>query len=718
MMKHALSLMTVLLSCVNVSARSYYGTPYKFSQPDGDSVSVRLFGDDLYIHAESFDGYTLIQDPEDGYICYAMVSADSAEYASSGIRYRGDEAPEAVTMIASPHMRISSDALSKKIEENKKTLGLDVEVSKPQLRAATAIPDTIYGVTVLIDFPDCKFPFTRSELDKFLNADKGSINGNERSIKEYFRWISNGKLTYINYLPKSAYTAPNNKSYYGPSNATSYTFSLMEPLVNDALNSFSKSKDGFDVTDLSVKNGEYVAVNILYAGSCPNKWATGMWPHKGSMTLTGNNDRRINKLVSQTFQLSDCSEDLGMGNFVHENFHMLLGVPDFYSFDNHHDNTAEPFNAADEFFIGRPKASPIPNPYILDAVGWLEDKIVLNNLKKGTKVNMAYGPGNVAVYYGNTDGDPEKERFYIEVRNAYYYNNKLVNVPGIYIWHAYEDGDNRYANKPEKLDCRPVSTLNPFWSSTSSSKVFSDDSNPNAKWNNGQKSGLYLCNFSDAGLKMSFCYGDCDANAGEVGFKDNDVDGSGVENPENNNQDVEDPKDNNSQQYDKLGLTNKDSLPSGKVGQKYYAKLNPVGGDGKYSIKWKSSLPDGLSLNSKFEIVGTPTVAVTKTMKLLVCDGTGAQTEVWLKLTIVDEHASVDDALAESNPVSLIYIDDAFACINNGRETVNCTVYSVNGIKVDDFVLDNGEMRIFGSNYPAGIYIVAANNKRFKIMKF
>ncbi len=704
-----MSLIVTFFSCVTLSARTYYGTDYTFTQPDGDSVSVRLYGDDLYIHAESEDGYTLIQDPDDGYICYALVSLDSLEYASSGIRYRGGEAPKAVSMIVGPHARISADALAQKFSEVKNTLGIKDPSEKPQLRAATVLPDTIYGVTLLIDFPDCKFPFTTTQLDKFLNGN-GSINGNARSIKEYFQWISNGKLTYINRLPKTPYTAPNVKSYYAPSDATTYTFDRLLPVVNDALNSFSKSKDGFDLSDISVNKSCYYALNIFYAGACPNKWATGLWAHKGTTTIKVNNDSRFNRSISQPYQLSHCSEELNMCSFVHESFHLILDAPDFYPFDSHNDNTAQTFNVADEFVLRNKKDPPLPNPYILDAAGWLDKKIVLNDLKKGTKVNLEYGPGNVAVYYGNVDGDPMKERYYVEVRSFYYNTNKqAVNTPGVYIWHVYEPGDNRYENYPDKLDCRPASSTNPFWSSSSPSKVFSDNSTPSAKWINGQNSGIYLCNFSKADLKMSFCYGECDDNGEEVGIIiDNE---GGAETEIGGELGGSEPEIS-----EKLGLVNRDSLPSGYVGKKYYAKLTPVGGDGNYSIKWKDGLPSGLSLNSKLEITGTPTAPIKKMLKLLVCDGTGAQTEVWLSLKIIDENAEVEDLSA--NPVvSIIYMDGEFMIMSTSDKGI-CTVYSINGTKVDEFLLENGGTRIFGSNYPAGVYIVDMDGKRIKIVKY
>ncbi len=710
-MKRAMLWLMTTLICVCASAMNYYGTPFSFSQPDGDCVSVRLFGNDLYIHAESTDGYTLIQDPDDGFICYALVSADSSDYASSGIRYRGGDAPKAVSMIVAPHTRISSKALAQKIEDSKSTLGRQEVDNQPKLRSATVMPDTVYGVTVLIDFPDCRFPYSVSELDKFLNGDNGSINGNAMSIKEYFRWISNGKLTYINYLPKSPYTAPNLKSYYSPSDASTYTFRLLQPVVNDALNSYTKSKDGFDLSDLTVKKSCYYAVNILYAGACPNSWGKGLWPHQSTMTVSIYNDSRVGRSVSQPYQLTYCSENLRMGSFVHESMHLLLDAPDFYPFDDHDDNPAQPFNVADEFIQVSNLNPPIPNPWVLDDAGWLENKIVLNDLKKGTKVELEYGPGNVAVYYGDVDGDPMKERYYFEVRTFYYKSDySTVKTPGIYIWHVYEPGDNRYEYRKDKLDCRPASSTNPFWTASSPSKVFSDDSNPSAKWDNGDESGLYLCNFSKASTKMSFCYGECDPDT-DVEEKIPDADDGAEEDKEDIN--VGDGGD--ASKYDMLDLINRDSLPSGRVGEKYYAKLYPVGGDGNYTIKWMDGLPSGLSLNSDFEIVGTPEYAVKKMLKMKVCDGTGAKTEVWLSLKIYGETTSVDDAVADDPAVSVARYNNEFVIVSS-QDNINCTVYNIHGVKVDDFKLDNGEIRIFGADYPSGVYIVDANGKRYKLV--
>lgn len=709
-MKHLLSLLVALLSCACVSARGYFGTPSTFAQPDGDSVTVWLYGNDYYIHAESEEGYTLIKDAEDGYICYALLTADSSEYASSGIRYRGGVAPQAVAMIAQPHLRISSEALAQKIAATKEVLGVGDDREKPTLRSATAQPDTIFGVTVLIDFPDCKFPFSVKELDQFLNGE-GSINGNARSIKEYFQWISNGKLTYINYLPSEPFTTPEKKSYYAPEDATTYTISRLSSYIVDALKGYTKEKDGFDVSDLSRGSRCFKAVNIMYAGSCPNQWATGLWPHQGSMYISFPAGSALGNDVflgmSQPYQLCYCASDLSMGTFIHESFHLLLDAPDFYSFDGHAGNTAEKYNVADEFTVQTKKNPPIPNPWIMESAGWLDNKIELNDLAEGTKVDLSYGPGNIAVYHNTNNPDPMRERFYVEVRDHYYYNGRIVNTPGLYIWHVYEPGDNKYKESIDQLDCRPASYTNPFWSAASPSKVFSDESEPDAKWVNGDVSDIYLCHFSKAGLEMSFCYGPCDDEEEE----------SGDGNDKGDKDDKDDKDDENPNvQYEPLNLTNRDSLPNGVVGEAYYAKLNGVGGDGKYSIQWKDGLPAGLSLNSDLEIVGTPTTAGSKMLKMYVCDGTGAKTEVWLKLTILPDQSTLADAV-DSEPLLSLFSQNGLITIRAVRESLRGVIYSLQGIRMDEFSLERGEERSFGTHYPSGLYIVDVEGRRYVLGK-
>ena len=55
-------LLISLLSAGTMHAMVYNGTPHEMTQPNGETVTVYLFGSELYIDAESEDHYTLTTD--------------------------------------------------------------------------------------------------------------------------------------------------------------------------------------------------------------------------------------------------------------------------------------------------------------------------------------------------------------------------------------------------------------------------------------------------------------------------------------------------------------------------------------------------------------------------------------------------------------------------------------------------------------------------------
>ena len=60
-------------------AAPHEGEQFSLRQPDGTTVPVLVWGDEFHQDVESPDGYTLVRD-KDGWICYAILSADENEY--------------------------------------------------------------------------------------------------------------------------------------------------------------------------------------------------------------------------------------------------------------------------------------------------------------------------------------------------------------------------------------------------------------------------------------------------------------------------------------------------------------------------------------------------------------------------------------------------------------------------------------------------------------
>lgn len=501
---HIIVTLALTFACsANIFARVYNGTPYSMKQPNGDSVTVLLYGSDLFIDAESLDHYTLTTDEKTSEICYAMVSSDGNEYASTGIVYKGGEAPEAVKMIVNPKVRISEESRKKKMEETGKKLGKKEYQDVPVLKDAEAFPDTVYGLCIFIEFADKKSAVSRDQIYEFLNGDNNPQFKNKSSIKEYFQWISGGKLTYINFVPSHSYVAKQNMEYYAPLDATDYTITRLYEAIGNAVNQWV-SEDNGDLSKLTKNEyGGIKALNILYAGPCQNKWATGLWPHQSSAVfpnMKGFSNRKLH-----TYQISDIKTDLTMGTFVHENGHLVCGWPDFYQYEEHEPNNAQKYNIGDAFNISDEYNPPYPNPLALDLMGWITDLIDITDKTGGEIVTLKQGCGHVAIYKGK--GINRYECYYLEIRDKEWssWNN---GHKGIFIWHANLTGDNCYPNNPELLDCRPCTSNNPFWFKGASSQYFSDQSTPSAQWYDGSNSGIYLCDFSDYGETMTFRCGE------------------------------------------------------------------------------------------------------------------------------------------------------------------------------------------------------------------
>ena len=76
-------------------------------QPDGATIQVRIWGDEFYTVVESLDGYTLIRDPQTGYVCYAGLSDDGDTLWSTGVAMAPTK-PEGLDL--APHIRINPEA--------------------------------------------------------------------------------------------------------------------------------------------------------------------------------------------------------------------------------------------------------------------------------------------------------------------------------------------------------------------------------------------------------------------------------------------------------------------------------------------------------------------------------------------------------------------------------------------------------------------------------
>lgn len=561
----------------NLYSINYFGDSFHFKQPDGSSIEVKVFGNEFYQDVETIDGYTLIRDEKTKEICYALLASNGKEYASSGIKYRGGKTPKSISLLTRPHIRISPESIREKETERKLKLGFDESKQLPpsvQLRTATVLPDTVYGVVVLIDFQDVKSDITKEDVERYCNGDNYTEFGNSCSIKEYFQRISGGKLTYLNYVTDFI-TMPEKKDYYDCiSDSLWFSFlgydqgrlyDILEKVSSVIISGkYVKVKQLTKISSAKIGD-EYCLVNILYAGEPECGWSNGLWPHMSSYGISLNGSKYNNP-----YQISNLGDELSVGVFIHESAHLLCGWPDFYSYDGVETNSN--IYGLGTQFIGKKNPLP-PSPLCLDWMGWL-NKTDITNLTDGQLVTLENKIGEAAVYYKKGKRGATDECYYLEVRREHTKGrHQEYDLDGLFVWHVNEYGDNQYSSDNfglQQEDCLPATYYDPCFKKGLKSEL-TDFTIPSAIWNDGQKSGLDIWDISEAGDIMSFRCG----RASDV-LKINEF-----------------------------------KLPKGFVGQHFSSQLTAMSNQSIVEdIRYKligGELPDGITMDAKGLISGSST---------------------------------------------------------------------------------------------------------------
>ncbi|MDO5576073.1 MAG: M6 family metalloprotease domain-containing protein, partial [Fibrobacter sp.] len=466
---------------------------------------VLIWGDEFHQNVESPDGYSLVRDDE-GWICYAVLSSDGSEYVSNGVHYTGEKRGQSLKK----HLRINKESVRKKERRNKEILGYENLISPsssghprfspaPSENGQPATPKSVVGLTILIDFPDQKTSFTQADIEAFCNLPGYAEFGNNGSIYDYFNDVSNGLMQYTNVVTPFI-TADKDKSYYDSGEGYGHVQELITCILNKLKN------NGFDLSSVTTKNNEVVALNIFYAGTASAGWANGLWAHSGTYYGMVN----INGIRFYRYQMSDLGRKLQMGTFVHENGHMLMGWPDLYSYEEHSNgvgmycvmNSINPYTNPQQ-----------PNPYFRSLAGWI-DVTDITGKRRGTVYSHTANSHSAYTYVRDS-----KEFYIIEARRRIGRSSGLPG-DGLAIWHVHNgglntdpskgfpllalvqaDGRNHLENRINSGDGNDLfrSNFNDRFNSTT---------NPAARYHDGTESGIDIADISAVGTEMNFTIGE------------------------------------------------------------------------------------------------------------------------------------------------------------------------------------------------------------------
>jgi M6 family metalloprotease-like protein len=358
-------LYAIIFITLHATAANYNGEIKSFSQPDGNKVDVMLYGSEYYMRAEGLDGYTLIRDSENHWICYAKLSADGNSLESTGEIYHGiknDPSTLRNDINQVKHLQINLDARHRQIEQMKSQLDGPGQQLRVQNNGASFNGTPIFhpagnivGLCIVIDFSDQPASVPISEFTAFCNDMNYTNYGNNGSVRRFYWDISGGLLDYQNVV-FGYYRAPQTFAYYDSQPMGTGARSIL----GQALNWIAST--GFDFSTLSLNpDNTIMAINMMYTGDPPT-WGQGMWFHKGS--YSGFN---WNGIRSNVYNTSPASAPLSIATVVHENGHMVCKWPDTYKYDQSEDG----IGAFDLMCAtGSPNNPVPPNPLFRSNAGW------------------------------------------------------------------------------------------------------------------------------------------------------------------------------------------------------------------------------------------------------------------------------------------------------------------------------------------------------------
>lgn len=439
-----LSSVVLLSLCISsaVFAAPYSGRQLSFKQPDGTSVSVKLFGDEFYHRMESLDGYTLIRDDLTNWICYAELDSTNTRLVSTGVKCTSETKPSNLTLNKS--IDESPSVISSKINAEKSRLKGNTNFAAPAPSAQEGMsantstvddpqnppPNYVLGLTILIDFPDEPATIDKEDLNNLLNQIGYTGYGNNGSVRDYFCAMSNWEFTFENMVTEY-YTAKYPKSYYEEDDIHLRT----SILINEALTELDKTNDFSKLTTDETQWKNVTSLNVFYAGTANLDNGKGLWPHADNLGNSLNEYDSDDGVRLNSYTISDITNSPSIATICHEACHSVLGYKDTYDVGGQSQGTGN----FDIMCSIPDEKNPLPiNPYMRNIISGFGTAIPLNDTNIGW--TMWLTPNSIDSYIFR---NPNKtyEYFMIEsIKNT----GRRKDMPGsgLLIWHIDERGYN------------------------------------------------------------------------------------------------------------------------------------------------------------------------------------------------------------------------------------------------------------------------------------
>ncbi|RVU34418.1 M6 family metalloprotease domain-containing protein [Rheinheimera riviphila] len=514
---------------VSQAAVPFVDHPLQFRQPNGQKLTIYLSGNNYFAEQRLADGKLVVYDNNLKGYAYAVVSANGSALQSTGQLAQPPIGSKQSTpgLLQNQQPGLSPAAKAALVKQAQQQLLGNEEPHQhgPQHltdgspKAADdvpmALPATVRGLTVIIQFPNQTGTISKTQVESFLNDLTYTGFGNAQSVRGYFQQVSGSKLDYQNTVTRY-YTAKKNKSYYTDNSLSSSVRS--QELISEALN-WLEYTEGFNFSTLTTNSSKQIlGLNFFYAGEADSAWSKGLWPHMGGLSPRFCADG----VCTSLYQITNMGTNMAIGTFIHESGHLLLGWPDLYDYDGSSEGSVAAFCVMGYGAIGvQNKFKPTPPVGVFrHLAGWdtvtelnpaLNSQAPTGQLSHTSGARQLYRWGNPA----NT-----KEAFYIEAVHQSG-QNQYQPDQGLAIWHVDPSGSNSNEWKPyiqmehadgkrdpeNKRNRSDATDLYDGNTTAEFNKIFPNaltSRGTNALWWNGSDSGLNISQISSPASTINF----------------------------------------------------------------------------------------------------------------------------------------------------------------------------------------------------------------------
>lgn len=335
-MKRLQFFLCLLLLSESLLAVSAYRLPFNVPQPDGSTLTVRLFGDEHFHYYATMDTIPVMED-ENGYFYYAMIDNDrmvKSPFLAHAYENRNTKERNTCRRYAEDVCNYIRATVAIESNENRSILKRTKRVNEHG--GISRLEGNRKVLVILVDFANLSMTEPDAGQCFFDRFNKVGYDENNHigSVHDYFYAQSYGALD-LSFDVVGPVTLSRNFGYYGK-NLDNATDINVREMVVEACKSVD-NKVNFSDYDWD-GDGEIEQIYLIYAGYGESYGAPSntIWPHKSELYKSAI---ELDGVKINTYA---CSCELsgrygnninGIGTICHE-FSHCLGLPDFYDTGN------------------------------------------------------------------------------------------------------------------------------------------------------------------------------------------------------------------------------------------------------------------------------------------------------------------------------------------------------------------------------------------------